>query len=354
MHKRATITDVAHKAGVSIKTVSNVLNDTGSMRPSTRRRVRQAIEELGYSVNMSARMLKAGSSHLIGLATFTFTQPFQAYFADQVIDAARERGYGVVINTYDETSSGLESIVHDCPRLGADGWVFFADRPLRNNGAVLNQHFPVVLAGDYSSHGRSDSVIMPNTEAVKSMVSSLLESGIEDIGLIGAPDGADRQSVMNANEGGRALRTQGYIEAFDEHGARINWKLLVSGEHWHSSDGERAVSSLLSTNECPKVLMCLNDALAIGAMHELQRRGFRIPEDVQVVGFDNVEDGRFANPALTTIDPDVPGFAAHAVSMLINRIEGFEGPARSYMTKYSLVERSSARLPLQSRNRKVR
>ncbi|RBP99646.1 LacI family DNA-binding transcriptional regulator [Bifidobacterium xylocopae] len=343
MRKRATIRDVAQEAHVSIKTVSNVINHSGSMRPQTRKRVEQAIDRLGYSINMSARLLKTGGSRLLGLATFDFTQPFPATFVDAVVRAARKREYGVVIDTYGSDGAGLPTILKEIPQLGADGWIFLVDRPVRPI-SVLDQNYPLVLAGDYMSFGKVDSVMMPNVAAVKSVVGRLLDDGMERIGLIGAPDGVDRRILFEAEEGGRPMRTRGYVEAFEERGMRVDWRIMVSGNKWISSDGERAISTMLANSDLPEAIVCLNDALAFGAMHELQRRGFRIPEDVQIVGFDNVAEGRYSNPALTTIDPDIDDFAQRAVAMLIERIEGHRGPARPYVTDFQLIERASTQL----------
>lgn len=98
--KKVTITDVAKEARVSIKTVSNVINDAGSMRPETRQRVKDTIARLGYTVNYSARSLKTGMTKLVGLAVMDFDQPWASMYAGEIIKAARKRGYGVVIDTY--------------------------------------------------------------------------------------------------------------------------------------------------------------------------------------------------------------------------------------------------------------
>ena len=340
MQSRPTIKDVARQAHVSIKTVSNVINHSGSMRPETRKRVEKAIDDLGYSINISARRLKTGGSKLIGVATFNFAQPFPAMFVDTVVKIARRAHYGVVIDTYDSNGPGLVDIINEIPRLGADGWIFLADRPVEPK-SLLDQNFPVVLVGDYISGGKVDNVMMPNVAAVRDAVGRLLASGVDRIGLIGAPDGADRQTLFTAKEGGRPMRTRGYVEAFDQVHKKIDWRIVVSGNKWISSDGERAVSNMLAVSDAPDAIVCLNDALALGAMHELQRRGYKIPDDVQIVGFDNVSEGRFANPSLTSIDPHASDFAKQAVEMLIERIQGYAGPARSRVTDYRLIERGS-------------
>ena len=123
MAKRVTITDVARETGVSIKTVSNVLNNTGSMRPETRQRVQDAIERLGYRVNVSARAMKTGGTKLIGLAITDFCQPFMPYLADSIVAAARSRGYAVITDTYNSAGgrlryAGTGRLGHDAERGG--------------------------------------------------------------------------------------------------------------------------------------------------------------------------------------------------------------------------------------------
>ncbi len=358
MGNRVTIKDVAREAEVSIKTVSNVLNNCGSMRPQTRQRVEETMKRLGYTLNVSARAMKTGGTRLIGLGIFDFSQPFAPYLADSVINYARQREYGVIINTYGSTGQGIGSIVDDTYRLGADGWLFFADRPLDNEGALLEQAYPVVLAGDYLSYGKSDLVTMANTVAVNEATGRLLDAGLRRIALLGAPhdckpdtplslkgiDESAQGSILMALEGAQHLRMQGYVKAFEQRGLQVDWGMAIFTPFWNQLGGVRAIGELLDSAAKPEAIICLNDAMAFGAMYELQRRGLRVPEDVQVVGFDNVPEGEFSTPALTSIDPHVEDYARHAVDMLIERIEGYAGPARTYTTDFELVERASTLL----------
>ncbi|NMN02430.1 LacI family DNA-binding transcriptional regulator [Bifidobacterium panos] len=358
MSNRVTIKDVAREAEVSIKTVSNVLNNCGSMRPATRQRVEEAMKRLGYTLNVSARAMKTGGTRLIGLGIFDFSQPFAPYLADIIIDYARQREYGVIINTYGSAGQGIPTIVNDTYRLGADGWLFFTDRPLGSEGAVLEQPYPVVLAGDYLSYGKSDLVTMSNVAAVSDTTGHLLDAGLRRIALLGAPhdcgenlplslkdmDESTKRAILTASEGTQHLRMQGYVKAFERRGLQVDWSTVIFAPFWNQSGGVRAARELLDSGAQPEAIICLNDAMAFGAMHELQRRGLRVPEDVQVVGFDNVPEGEFSTPALTTIDPHVEDYARHAVDMLIERIEGYDGPTRTYTTDFELVERASTSL----------
>lgn len=349
--KRVTILDVAKEAGVSIKTVSNVLNDSGSMRPQTRERVRQAIERLGYVVNSSARSLKRGRSGIIGLATMEFSQPWSSLFVGAVIAAARKRGLGLITDTYAD-SEGLPGIIAETRQVGADGWIFYPDRPLEEDGAVLDQPYPVVLAGDYLSYGKADHVTEPHLQAVANATHRLIDSGCRRIGLIGAPENwwspEAWDAMMSCEEGTREIRTRAFAEACEARGMTSGDYLIAGGGVWNSSSGGKAARELLKESRAGgnplDAIMCLNDALALGALHAIREDGLRVPDDIQVIGFDNVPESEYSDPPLTTVDASIGQYADLLVSMLVERIEGYDGPARTLTTDFSLVERASTRL----------
>ena len=342
MAKRVTITDVAREAGVSIKTVSNVLNGSGSMRPETRERVEGVIERLSYRVNVSARAMKTGGIKLIGLAIITFDQPFIPYFANSVVAAARRRGYGVITDTY-EYADGLAQIIPETRRLAADGWIFFPTKPIVDP-KLLRQPYPLVLVGHEEQALSVDLVTMPNCQAVDFAVSKLADGGCQHIALIGGISQEEYTiGERDRLRGGTGwLRTQGYVQALERHGLTVNWG-LVRNDGWVQAGGRDAIAALLDDPDLPTPdgIMCLNDAMAIGVIHELQRRGIRVPQDVQICGFDNVPESEDCIPALTTIDPHADGYAAKAVNMLIDRIEGNAAPPQAYVTGFDLIERDS-------------
>lgn len=345
MGNRVTIKDVAREANVSIKTVSNVLNDTGSMRPDTRRRVEEVMRKLGYTVNISARAMRSGGTKLIGLNIFDFSQPFVPFFTDKVIEYAKERHYGVVINTYGSDGEGLVASVDESYRLGAEGWILFVMSPLADEGAVLEQPYPIVTTGDHLAYGKSDWITMPNIESISTVVGRFLDEGAQTVALMGVlPELVDEAVLRRQTEGTQALRAQGYVKAFEERGLSVNWRYVIPAESMNQREGMLVTKAMLDKLPCPDVVVCLNDAIALGAIHELQRCGLHVPDDVQVVGFDNVPEAEYSVPALTTIDPHIDDYAKHAVDMLIDRIEGYSGPARTYTTDFTLVERASTRL----------
>lgn len=345
MPRHVTIKDVAKEAGVSFKTVSNVLNSTGSMRDSTRERVENAIVKLGYTVNLSARSLKTGTTGLIGLSIFDFSQPFAPYLSDQVIDYARQRGYGVIVNTYGQGGAGLASVMDNAAMLAPDGWFVFIDQPLANEGALLEQPYPLVVASDYETYDRVDKVTMPNVEGVRQATGRLLDAGCRNIALFGACEGnRDYDYYMNATEGTQEMRVRGYILAFEGRGLRPDMDMLFSWGLMMSDSGVRAVNHMLKQGVRPDAIVCLNDAMAIGVLHGLEANGLHVPEDVQLIGYDNVPEAQFSNPSLTTVDPHVSDYVKCGIDMLIERIQGYEGPIRTYCTDFELIERGSTRL----------
>lgn len=341
MGNRVTIVDVAKEAGVSIKTVSNVLNNTGSMRPQTRQRVEETIERLGYVLNVSARAMKTGGTKLIGLGIPDLSQPFMPYFADRVIAYAKSLQYGVIVSTYDVEQNGIASLTEESFRLNADGWIIFSAYPLPSDGEVLRQPYPIVLVGDYESHGKTDWVTMPNRQAVRTAIGSLLDTGCRKVILLGA-EGVDMSRRQIVDEGTGALRVKGYLEAFAERKIEADWNMLRPVESWDHAGGAHAMAEYLDNGgSLPDAVMGLNDAMTMGAMHEIQRRGGEVPADVKVIGFDNVPESEYCMPTLTTIDPHIDDYTRHAVDMLIERIGGYAGPVRTHTTDFTLIERAS-------------
>ncbi|MCI1901272.1 MAG: LacI family transcriptional regulator [Bifidobacteriaceae bacterium] len=351
MSKGVTIADVATKAGVSTKTVSNVLNQTGRMSAETRRRVEAAITALGYHVNRSAQMLRSGATGMIGLAVPSFAQPFFGYFSDIMAKYAHSRGYGLTIGTYFDRTGGLEGFIDDTYRLNADGWIFLADRPLSDEGAILNQEYPIVLLGDFPSFGKADAVVMPNSDASEYATQWLLTRGCKKIGFVGAPPwittmptGAGLEDFLTAisdQEYNTSLRLRGYLKALKAHGIGFDPRFLASGQHIEIEDGEAAMASMLESGVTPDAIVCVNDAIALGAMITLRQRGIQIPRDVQVIGFDNTTYAQYAVPSLTSIDPFAWQYAQVAVDRLIERMHGDDSPARTFSTGYRFVQRQS-------------
>ena len=341
MAKKVTIQDVAKAAGVSCQTVSNYLNDTGRMSEKTRKKVQKVVEELGYRVNVAARALKTGSSNLIGLAIPDFRQPFFVSLVDAVINAAQAYGYGVIVRTFEKFPDYLEGVAREAYGVGADGWIFFQTGPFLHEGALLGQEYPIVVCGDFRTYGKADLVTMANIESVQNATRWLIAQGRRRIGVLAAPRDMWGMDWSTPLEGTAALRLEGYVRALRQAGLEFDWNLVASRKDWELPGGVEGVSELFDRGVRLDALLCMNDALGIGALHELRNRGVRVPDDVMVIGFDNVVEDRYTDPPLSSIDPDVGEYARTAVELLVKRMQGDVSPYKTVTMGYRLVHRAS-------------
>jgi DNA-binding LacI/PurR family transcriptional regulator len=338
----ATMHDVARVAGVSIKTVSNVINDYPHVRTATRDRVLAAIQELGYQPNLSARGLRSGKTGVIGLAIPSVREAYFAELADSIIVAAEKRGLGVVIDqTNEKREHELDVIAGRRLRL-TDGIVFSPVHIGEPDAELLNVPFPLVLLGESIFGGPTDHVTMHNVSSAKAAVEHLLGIGRRRIALIGADEPGAADEVGSAS-----LRALGYEQALTAAGIPHDPALVRPAGKWHHDNGAAATRTLIASGTRFDGLFALNDTLAIGALRALGEAGVRVPDDVAVIGFDNIDATRFSLPSLSSVDPGRPRIAEIAVEMLVERIaeKGERMPPRRIKPDFHIVGRESTGFP---------
>lgn len=333
----ATLRDVAALAGVSIKTVSNVVNGYEHIRPSTRQRVTAAIEELGYQPNLAARNLRAGRTGVIGLAVPELRFSYFAELADAVLAAARQRGYVVLIEqTGGEREAEVELLRG--PRVSMMDGLLFSPLGLTTDDAdVLDVPYPLVLLGERIFNGPTDHVTMDNVAGAAQATAHLVALGRRRIAVLGAHEGEQMGSAT--------LRLEGYQQALRAAGLAFDPTLVVVHQGWHRTDGAEAARELLARSTPFDAVFALNDELALGAMRVLLQAGLRVPQDVAVIGFDDVAESQFAMPSLTTVDPNRAQIAHEAVEALVERIAAAPATGRSrrvVTVPTTLVVRESA------------
>lgn len=330
-----TLHDVARVAGVSIKTVSNVINDFPHIRAETRAKVLVAIDELGYRPNLSARSLRSGRSGVIGLVVPEFSLSYFAELADAVIKAAERHGQIVQIEqTNGDRARELE--VLSSPRIRFSDGVLFSPLGMSNDDAdALNVSYPLVLLGERIFGGPVDHVTMRNVEAARAATEHLISRGRRRIAVIGAHEG----EII----GSAGLRLRGYREALDAAGIPFDPALVSYTTLWHRANGAMAMRELLATGVQFDAIFGLNDTLALGAMRVLQESGLSVPRDVAVMGFDDLDEAQYSLPALSTISPGQAEIAETAVSVLLERIRNpeLQAPPREYLAEFSVVPRES-------------
>ena len=331
---RPTLRDVALRASVSIKTVSNVVNGYPHVSGATRERVERAIVELGYQPNLTARSLRSGRSGVVALAVPFLDVPYFAELAGHVVDAAAERGWTVLVDQTNGERERERLVTSGAWSQLIDGLILSPLALTVRDLATRNDSRPLVLLGERIHDGPADHVVVDNVAAAREATLHLVSIGRKRIAAVG---------VQHADRGVTGvLRLQGWREGLLEAGLTPRKELMAPVEGWRRIDGAQAMATLLAGDEPPDAVFCFNDLLALGALRTLHERGIRVPEDVAVAGFDDIDDGRFSVPTLTTISPDKREIARQAIDLLARRLATTEaGSPQEIFAGQRLVIRES-------------
>lgn len=288
----ANIEDVAREAKVSVATVSRVINNIGVVKPSTIDKVNAAIEKLSYVPNLSARNLRKNESRIILILTPNFTNPYYSQVLSGICDISRELGYSILVYSTHDSLALDEKLVIDLFRTNrADGMITLACK-LDDTwlGKYKDQH-TIVQCSEYVNDLTIPHISIDNRKAAKESVANLIKMGHSRIGIIYSVN----KYMSNA------MRYQGYCDALAEAGIEFNDKYAARADMDYSfASGKQAASTLLSQDEPPTALFCVSDIIALGAMAQAEKQGMKVPADLSVVGFDDVDYTTMFHPHLTT------------------------------------------------------
>lgn len=327
-----SLRDVAVRAGVSIKTVSNVVNGGGRVGAQTRKRVERAIIELDYRPNLSARSLRGGRSGVIALAVPEIANPYYAELAELVVAEAKRRDWTVLIDQTDGSLDNERLVLQGIRRHLIDGLLFIPHRLTSEDFAARSDRHPMVLLGERVTR-IADRVAIDSHAAGRVATEHLLDLGRRRIALIGAEEG-DRAVSRE--------RFHGYRDALADAGVRFSKRLVLPIQPWRHESGAEAAAQLLALSRTPDAIFCSNDLLAHGVLRFLHTRGVRVPDDVAVVGIDDIAESRFSTPTLSTIAPDKKQIAETAVGMLAENLHASgRRPPVEVIAGFRLVARES-------------
>jgi DNA-binding LacI/PurR family transcriptional regulator len=331
----ATIQDVAKAAGVSPMTVSNVINDHPHVRPSTRAKVVKAMEELDYRVNVAARNLRAGRTFTIGLAVAEIDRPYWGQFAARVIEEAAAHNLRVLIEqTGRSRENEINALAHSRNRM-YDGLILSTVGLSASDADMLRVDYPVVILGERIFSGPVHHVAMANVDGARAATEHLIDRGCRSIAAVMGPMGPDPDAS--------SLRFTGYQEALAAAGIHNDGSLHVTINEFTLKGGREAVNRLIGSGTRFDGLFCATDTVALGALRALHEAKIRVPEDVKVIGFDNLVEGGYSTPTLSTIDPDSDEMARMAVKLLVQRISGAspDGAPMEFVSSFHVVARES-------------
>lgn len=335
-HRSATMRDVAKLAGVSQPTVSRVLNQTNttiSISEETRSKVMAAVEELDYRPNVLARGLRTQQTQMIAVMIADISNSFYHPIVRGIQDVAREYGYDVMIANSDHIHSNEIHFCEAVSRRPVDGIIMVPIHlTTKDLGDFINRiNVPLAVLGQHINHPQIDVVFMHDEKAVYDATRWLIEERQHRrIGFIGVPD--------DLPPGPR--RFQGFMKALDEAGLSIQPQHIVTGD-FSMESGRQAAYDLIRAGEPPSVVVALNDLMAIGAILGFQEQGYHVPDDIAVLGFDNIPESEIVRPTLTTIEQDSMDIGRKLATCLFRRIEDPTLPQRWLESPARLIKRDS-------------
>lgn len=332
----ATIRLVAERAGVSLTTVSHVINNSRFVAPATRQRVIDAMNELNYRPNTLARSLRRGKTFTLGLLVPDSRNPFFAEVARAIEIAAADQKYSVILCNTENTPEREAFCVDLLTSKQVDGLIFVATSDLSESLSELSaRQLPVVVVDCDLPEIPVDSVLTDHRTGGYQATRHLIEQGHNRIACIGGP----------SNGNPTALRVTGYEDALIEAGIAVDPNLMVTGSYRPES-GLRAANQLLSLPDPPTAIFCCSDLMAFGAIHALNRNGLRVPDDVAIVGFDNIELADYTTPPLTSVAQPINEIGTVAASLVLARIHDRDREIQRPVLSTELVVRQSSVRPV--------
>ena len=323
--------EVAERAGVSVTTVSHVINQSRPVSDELRGRVLVAMQELGYQPNTLARSLRRGETHTIGIIVPDSANPFFAEVARGIEDTSFEHGYSVILCNTDNNLDKESLYTNVLVEKQVDGILFVAaGLSAENIHALQRRGMPLVIVDRQVTGVQVDSVLTDNMRGGWLATQHLIELGHRRIGCIVGP------SDLTPS----AARVTGYQQSLSEAGIPFDEMIIVKGDFQYES-GYAAADKLLTLDNPPTAIFAFNDLMAVGALSNALEKGLTIPTNLSVVGFDDVRPALYANPPITTVKQPKYEMGVLATNILLERMRDPSTPPRTQTLDTHLVIRQS-------------
>ncbi|MEM1174837.1 MAG: LacI family DNA-binding transcriptional regulator [Pseudomonadota bacterium] len=335
-----SIKEVARLAGVSIATVSRCVNNPEKVTEKTRLKVQQAILDTGYSPNTLAQSFRRGRTNLVMVVLPSVGDPFFTDVMRGIRTAAKAKGYSIVIEETQLNTMTADEIGAMLVSKQMDGILLLASMsPFGTEilSATSNRKLPIVIGCETVSPELSEfsSVHIDNVSAAMEATNYLITSGHERIGMIYGQE----KSLLTKD------REDGYRAAMRESNLPIQEGWVAAGE-LSLAGARKAVRQLLNHEQRPTAIFCANDEMAIGALHEVKSSGLNVPEDISIIGFDDIRYAEIVDPPLTTISQPAEEIGERAMYRLCREIEdGMGGDSITEIVPHKLVIRRSVAAP---------
>ncbi|MBU8772424.1 LacI family DNA-binding transcriptional regulator [Cytobacillus oceanisediminis] len=325
----ANIQQVAKQAGVSVATVSRVLNGQKTVSGKTRMKVEEAIKKLNYEPSMLGRNLRNSESRLLLILIPTISNPFYLEIIKGIEQVAISQNYNILLCETDSDPE-RENIYFDLVRKKMADGIISMDPAV--NGKTLKklaENYAIIQCSEYEEGSGIPYVTIDNEEASYRAVKHLVQIGHKKIALINSDE-----KYLYARQ-----RKMGYKRALEENGIALKPEYIIPTQHLGFENGQQAMKKILNLEERPTAVFAVSDLLAIGALKEINASGLHVPSDMAVVGFDKIDFSNMTNPTLTTIAQPMHKMGTVAAKMLIDKIKGIE--VESIILDHDLVIRES-------------
>ena len=322
--------NVAKLANVSIATVSRVFTGSDNVADKTRKKVMKAVKELNYHPNALARQLRMMETKTIIVVVPDITNTFFSQVLKGIEITARRNGYRVLLG---DTGNDI-TIEHEYLKAlyekHADGLVLLTARMDRNTIESLMKKYPVVLACEYLEDSNFPTVSIDNISAARKATEHLIKLGHKRVAHITGP-----MNVILSRD-----RLKGYKQAMKTYGLEIDPLLIAEGDFYYKT-GYDLMLKLMSIDNLPTAVFAANDEMAIGAIKAIQSQGLKVPEDIAIVGFDNIKMSVFFSPSLTTIGQPMYKIGEKAMNLLLDLIRGKKLRKNQFLLDDKLIVRES-------------
>jgi len=330
-----TIMDVASEAGVSYATVSRVLNDDAHVRPQTRQRVQQAMERLGYVVNRPARSLAGGRSRVIGILVPDLGTGYIGEIMRGIDDELDLAHYDMMLYTTHRREAKESSYVASLTQGMADGLLIVLPRnPATFMQTLRQRNFPYVLIDHQGTNEKDHAVGATNWQGAYNATEYLIKLGHRRIGFI----------TGSMDLGCARDRLAGFQAALRTYHLPVDPQLIYEGD-FHQPDGYAGGNALLSLPQPPTAIFASNDVMAMGVMDAARSRGLRIPEDISILGFDDIPQSQNIRPALTTVRQPLEKMGRVAAQMLLDLLNDPQKDVSRVELPTELIIRDSCKAP---------
>lgn len=327
----STIAEVAKEAGVSVATVSRVINQTSPVSPETENKVNAAISKLNYCPNVLARSFRTNESRMISVLIPNITNPYYSKIVAGIEDTMKRNGYNTMLCITEMDRVRTKEFLDLMRYKRADGAIVLETTACDLISTYAKNH-PIVQCSEFCIDASISYVSIDNFAAAKQIVEYLMSLGHKKIGFIGSTN-----EFYSSKQ-----RKNGYIDALNDAGIKIDSKYMnYADDNYSFRSGVQAAKEMLSQSERPTAIFCISDMIALGALGAANELGINVPKDVSIIGFDDVEYATMFHPLLTTVSQPCYSLGKVAADLMLKRLNGKRNIQRIILDHKLILRESS-------------